>query len=108
MSVSIHGISYLKVVELLQGAHNFKIYPFPIFFGLLYIWNLLLFCSYVNIQYDSINNKHHDINLTGIIIIIIMLLFFFYFHNLSRIPERLIFNHLQQKDNIVSPPIIFI
>ena len=79
MSVSIHGISYLKVVELLQGAHNFKIYPFPIFFGLLYIWNLLLFCSYVNIQYDSINNKHHDINLTGIIIIIIMLLFFFIF-----------------------------
>ena len=28
---------YLFVVELLQGAHNFKIYPFLIFFGLLYI-----------------------------------------------------------------------
>ena len=32
---------YLFVVELLQGAHNFKIYPFLIFFGLLYIWNVL-------------------------------------------------------------------
>ena len=28
---------YLFVVELLQGAHNFKIYPFIIVFGLLYI-----------------------------------------------------------------------
>lgn len=28
---------YLFLVELLQGAHNFKIYPFLIFFGLLYI-----------------------------------------------------------------------
>lgn len=27
---------YLFLVELLQGAHNFKIYPFLIFFGLLY------------------------------------------------------------------------
>lgn len=27
---------YLFHVELLQGAHNFKIYPFLIFFGLLY------------------------------------------------------------------------
>ena len=27
---------YLFFVELLQGAHNFKIYPFLIFFGLLY------------------------------------------------------------------------
>ena len=32
---------YLFLVELLQGAHNFKIYPFLIFFGLLYTWNVL-------------------------------------------------------------------
>ena len=46
----------LKVVELLQGAHN------PWF--TLHLKFIILFCTYVNIQYDSTNNKLHDVNLT--------------------------------------------
>ena len=33
---------------------------------------------------------------------------YFFFQKLSRIAGRRVFNHLQQEDNTVSPPIIFI
>ena len=38
---------FLFVVELLQGVHNFKIYPFLIFFGLLLIHVKFIIVLYI-------------------------------------------------------------